>query len=260
MHTEHSYDCTNRVDDVLSTARARGLAGIAITDHECFDGAREAARKAVHHGLLVIPAMEVATEEGDVIGLFLRAPIESRRFAEVTDEIRAQGGVVYYPHPFKRRREVPDHVVERIDLLEVWNARGEAPGNPACNARAEALAARAGLARGAGSDAHFLWEIGRGAVELGEVHNLADVRARLLETGEREISRCETSLWAEVGSQFLKARKTGRREVWASAFRRFGRTLRWCTWDRARLAAREKLPWLRTLAQAARRLLGRATP
>lgn len=258
MHTRHSHDCTNRVEDVLATARARGLAGIAITDHECFDGAREAARRAVHYGLLVIPAMEVATEEGDVIGLFLREAIASRRFDQVVDEIHEQGGLVYYPHPFKRRNEIPNAVLDRVDLIEVWNARGEAPGALGCNDRAEALAERAGLARGAGSDAHFLWEIGRGAVELGEVESLADVRSALLDRQRGGFVRRETSLWAEVGSQFVKAAKTRRGEVWRSAFRRTGRTFRWCAWGRVRIALRDQLPWLRGIAQAARRWRGRA--
>ncbi len=258
MHTHYSHDCTSRVDDVLATAKARGLAGIAVTDHECFDGAREAARRAVHHGLLVIPAMEVATEEGDVIGLFLRGPIQSRRFDEVVEEIHAQGGLVYYPHPYKRRNEIPDAVLARVDVLEVWNARGEAPGDLGCNARAAALAEQAGLARGAGSDAHFLWEIGRGAVDLGEVYSLAEVRTALLERSRDRFVQRETTLWAEVASQLVKAAKTRRRDVARSALRRSWRTLHWCTLGRGRIALREQLPWLRSLVQAARRLRGRA--
>jgi len=256
-HSEHSFDSRNRVDDVLRTARERGLAGIAISDHESFEGAREALRKAPAHGLLVIPAMEVATEEGDVIGLFLSAPIRSRRFAEVADEIRKQGGVVYYPHPYKRRSEIPRHVLESIDVLEVWNARGEAIGGRRCNARAEALAAREGLPRGAGSDAHFLFEIGRGAVDLGEVRNLAEARARLLETGPRTLVRCETTLFAEVASQFVKASCVGGADVRRSAWRRLGRTLRWLAWGRARVAVRRRWPGL---GSHLRRWLGAESP
>lgn len=236
----------------MRTARARGLGGIAIADHESFEGTRQAARLGARYGLLVIPAMEVATEEGDVIGLFLREPVRARSFANVADEIREQGGVVYYPHPFKRRYEIPDALLASIDVLEVWNARGETPGDLACNLRAEALARRVGLAWGAGSDAHFLWEIGRGAVELGAVCSLDEARTRLLERGERVIVREPTSLFAEVASQFVKAHKTGRREVWRSAWRRLGHTLRWLSWGRARVATRRRMPWLRPIARRLR--------
>src|SRR5438067_234367 len=43
MHTHWSHDCAMEVPDLLAHAEAEGLAAIAITDHNVFGGAQEAA-------------------------------------------------------------------------------------------------------------------------------------------------------------------------------------------------------------------------
>jgi predicted metal-dependent phosphoesterase TrpH len=78
----------------------------------------------------VIVAEEVKTaEQGEVIGLFIEEKIpRGMTLAETIAAIRAQGGLVYVPHPFDRLHSVPDYehllaVVEDIDALEVFNPR-----------------------------------------------------------------------------------------------------------------------------------------
>ena len=65
---------------------------------------RRASRK-----LIVIPGEEVKTDdEGEVIGLFLKEEIpRGMSFAETVEAIRAQGGLVYVPHPFDRLHAIP---------------------------------------------------------------------------------------------------------------------------------------------------------
>jgi len=131
MHTDHSGDCATPVDKLLQTARDRGLGAIAITDHNEVSGALEARRIAEGMGdIKVIVAEEVKTaEQGEVIGLFLEEKIpKGLTMAETIAEIRAQGGLVYVPHPFDRFHSVPDYehlldIVEEIDILEVFNPR-----------------------------------------------------------------------------------------------------------------------------------------
>ncbi len=131
MHTDHSGDCATPVDVLVNTARDRGLGAIAITDHNEVSGAIEARKLAEDLGdIKVIVAEEVKTaEQGEVIGLFLEEKIpKGLTMAETIREIRAQGGLVYVPHPFDRFHSVPDYehlldMVEEIDLLEVFNPR-----------------------------------------------------------------------------------------------------------------------------------------
>ena len=170
LHTSWSHDCSIDVEELLDHAEAQGLGAIAVTDHNVFGGALEAAEKARGRRLVVIPGEEVKTaDEGEVIGLFLREEIpRGMSFGETVAAIRAQGGLVYVPHPFDRLHAIPPpetlhrHLAE-IDVLEVYNARLLFE---AYNEEALRFARKYNLTPGAGSDAHVLAGVGTGAVRM----------------------------------------------------------------------------------------------
>jgi predicted metal-dependent phosphoesterase TrpH len=169
MHTEHSYDCSMPVEDVLDYAEAQGLGAIAITDHNVFAGAREAFELARDRQLTVIPGEEVKTDRGEVIGLFLSEEIpRGLSMEETIAAVREQGGLVYLPHPFDRLHTIPDaptlhrHLAE-IDVLEVYNARLL---RESFNDEALRFARKYNLTMAAGSDAHVLQGIGTGLVRM----------------------------------------------------------------------------------------------
>ena len=165
MPTDHSGDCATPVDVLIHTARDRGLGAIAITDHNEVSGALEARKLAEELGdIKVIVAEEVKTaEQGEVIGLFLEEKIpKGLTMAETIREIRAQGGLVYVPHPFDRFHSVPDYehlldIVEEIDLLEVFNPR---VALTSFNEEAVRFARKYRIVPAAGSDSHVAQGLG----------------------------------------------------------------------------------------------------
>jgi predicted metal-dependent phosphoesterase TrpH/glycosyltransferase involved in cell wall biosynthesis len=170
MHTSWSHDCAIEVSELLAHAEAEGLGAIAITDHNVFGGAREAAAAAT--GLTVIPGEEIKTDgQGEVIGLFLSGEIQSgMSFGETVRAIREQGGLVYLPHPFDRMHAIPDAAtlrghLDEIDVFEVYNARLLFEGY---NEEALRFARKYNLTMGAGSDAHVLQGVGTGALRMRE--------------------------------------------------------------------------------------------
>jgi hypothetical protein len=170
MHTSWSHDCSIDVDELLDHAEAEGLGAIAVTDHNVFGGALEAVEKARGRRLTVIPGEEIKTDhQGEVIGLFLKEEIpRGLSFGETVAAIRAQGALVYVPHPFDRLHAIPDpatlhrHLAE-IDVFEVYNARLLFEGY---NDEAVRFARKYNLTRAAGSDAHVLQGVGTGAVRM----------------------------------------------------------------------------------------------
>ena len=169
MHTEHSHDCAVPVDALLEYAEAQGLGAIAVTDHNVFNGAREAVELAKGRALTVIPGEEVKTESGEVIGLFLDDEIpRGMSMGDTIAAIREQNGIVYLPHPFDRLHTIPDaeslhrHLAE-IDVFEVYNARLLFEG---FNDEALRFARKYNLTMGAGSDAHVLQGVGTGLVRM----------------------------------------------------------------------------------------------
>jgi predicted metal-dependent phosphoesterase TrpH len=170
LHTSWSHDCQIEVAELLDHAEGVGLGAIAVTDHNVFGGALEAAALARDRELTVIPGEEVKTDsQGEVIGLFLREEIpRGMSFGDTIAAIREQGGIVYLPHPFDRIHTCPDpatihrHLAE-IDVLEVYNARLLFE---TYNDEALRFARKYGLQMGAGSDAHVLQGVGTGVLRM----------------------------------------------------------------------------------------------
>src|SRR5919206_548297 len=120
--------------------------------------------------LVVIPGEEIKTDgQGEVIGLFLSEEIpRGMSFADTVAAIRAQGGLVYLPHPFDRLHAIPDAATLRrhladVDVFEVYNARLLFD---AYNDEALRFARKYNLTAGAGSDAHVLQGVGTGALRM----------------------------------------------------------------------------------------------
>ena len=171
-HTSWSHDCSVPAEALLDAAEEIGLGAIAVTDHNVFGGALEAAERARGRDLIVIPGEEVKTKgQGEVIGLFLHEEIpRGMSFEDTLRAIREQGGLVFLPHPFDRRHAIPDpqtlhrHLAE-IDVLEVYNARLLME---TYNDEALRFARKYNVLQGAGSDAHVLPGLGTGAVRMRE--------------------------------------------------------------------------------------------
>lgn len=171
LHTWGSWDSLSDPEAVLARARARGVGRIAITDHNRL---HVALAMATRYPDAVIPGEEVKTAEGiDVIGLYLREEIpKGTSMAETCRQVRAQGGIVYLPHPYAPGKGGSGRHAETLaaeaDVVEVWNARLLARG---ANDRGAALAARFERRRGAGSDAHTPAEAGNAWVEVPDHPN-----------------------------------------------------------------------------------------
>lgn len=140
-----------------------GIDVLAVTDHHEIGGAL-AVRAAAP--FTVIVGEEVRTAEGgEIIGLFLTERIPAGLPAPaVIAVIRAQGGLIYLPHPYDRVRgtrwepHLREALLNEADIIEVFNARNL---SPAADAAAAAAAGRLGKAAVAGADAHHPAEIGR---------------------------------------------------------------------------------------------------
>jgi len=212
MHTSWSHDCQVPVEELLDHAEAEGLGAIAVTDHNVFGGAREAVERAHRRKLVVIPGEEIKTaEDGEVIGLFLQEEIpRGLSFAATFDAIRAQGGIVYVPHPFDRLHAIPDAAtlrlhVQQIDVLEVYNARLLFE---AYNDEALRFARKYDLTMGAGSDAHVLQGVGTGALRMrafdGPEEFLASLRGAQVLRRPRSLLYLQSLKWAAQAKERVR--------------------------------------------------------
>jgi len=207
MHTDHSHDCATTVEELLATARARGLGAIAVTDHNEISGAQDALAKA--DGVKVIVAEEVKTaSQGEVIGLFLSEKIpRGMTLTETIAEIKRQGGLVYVPHPFDRLHAVPDYehlldVLEDVDAIEVFNPR---IAFKPFNEEAVRFAGKYRIVAGAGSDSHVA--AGLGSVRI-RMRNFDGPQEFLESLRDADIIRKPTSLLYVQALKFLQTKAT----------------------------------------------------
>jgi len=74
---------------ICEKARAAGLDGFALTDHDTVDGLDEAAAEAARHGLLFVPGIEVSAYENcEVHILGLGINYKNPGFADALNEIK----------------------------------------------------------------------------------------------------------------------------------------------------------------------------
>ncbi|MGB8310052.1 MAG: PHP domain-containing protein [Methanoregula sp.] len=162
VHTNFSKDGESSVEDILRQAETVGLDVIAITDHDCVDGAKKAL--AFNSTILVIPGIEVSTRQGHLIVLGVTEIIPSGLDVRETVRIaHRMGALVILPHPYHLWR----HGVARriraamsiVDAVEAFNSRyivGSA------NQKAGRIAARLHKPCVGGSDAHNARFVGYG--------------------------------------------------------------------------------------------------
>ena len=160
IHTYHSPDSEQRIEEVLRAAARLCLGAIAVSDHNSLGGAIETMNTAPPE-LLVIPAIEVSSAEGHILAYNVTDEVpRDKSAAETIELIHARGGIAVAAHPYRLWNGLGSKVVldNRFDAIEAMNGRNTERGN----AKAIELAQRAHLPMTGGSDAHCAENIGSG--------------------------------------------------------------------------------------------------
>src|SRR5262249_58376909 len=114
-HTMWSGDSTTTPEEIEEAVVESGIDVLCVTDHNSIRGAESLAAQLPCR---VVVGEELRTHAGEIIGLFLTEHVPfgiSPR--EAADRIRAQGGVVYVPHPYDpMRRNLAETAL--IDLAD----------------------------------------------------------------------------------------------------------------------------------------------
>lgn len=180
-HSDYSPDCRTSIADQARAVRSVGLDVVCATDHGTIEGALRL--REIADGFRVIVGEEIATRDGELVGLFLEHAVPSGLTAEETiARIRDQGGLVSVPHPFSHtrpqriRRDALDRLWPLVDCIEVFNGRETSAQE---NRQARAYARERNVPGAVGSDAHRESEFGGAWVEIEEFVGAAEFIAAL---------------------------------------------------------------------------------
>jgi predicted metal-dependent phosphoesterase TrpH len=167
-HSFFSGDGVSSPEQLIESARKKGLNGFAMTDHNTCDaitylldkGLMRADGRPVND-FLVVPGVEVTTAEGHLLCIGTVLPnLKGRPALEVCHLTHEAGGLAVPPHPYDLfRAGIRENVLNTlpIDAIEVFNA---ASTLKRYNQSAFNYARERGLPMTAASDAHHYAAIG----------------------------------------------------------------------------------------------------
>jgi hypothetical protein len=194
VHSFFSSDAASSPEELIAAARARGLSGIAITDHDTCEAHNYLVENGLArtdglpaHGFLVVPGVEVSTADGHLLCIGTVLPdMRGKPALDVMRAIEDRGGVAIPSHPYDHwRAGIREEVLDQLNLkaIEVFNAAAKKEFNQ----QALAYAAGRGLSMTASSDAHHA-----SAVAVSFTHfelddlNLADLLRAIRKGGTPE--------------------------------------------------------------------------
>src|SRR3954470_24518708 len=132
-HSFFSGDGISSPEDMIAAARAKGLSGIAITDHNTCDAGNYLLEKGLMrldglpvNDFLILPGVEVTTADGHLLCIGAELPyLKGKPAREVCDMIHERGGLAIPPHPYDLfRAGIRFSTLETlpVDAIEVFNA------------------------------------------------------------------------------------------------------------------------------------------
>lgn len=168
-HSSASNDGSIKPEQYQAALTSGLLDYIAVTDHNRIDSALEIQQLLGDH---IIVGEEISTTEGDLIGLFLQEVVEPGLSpADTIKAVKAQGGLVYIPHPFETVRKgmqqaIMNELSDDIDIIEIHNGRAVFQNR---SQKAIVWATMNHKARAASSDAHGAHGLGKTYTVISEV-------------------------------------------------------------------------------------------
>jgi predicted metal-dependent phosphoesterase TrpH len=160
-------------DELIERAKAVGLDGVCLTEHDAMWEPRKLRDLAKRHSFLVIPAIEVDTEDDHMLAFGLSHCLDGmRRVAHLARLVADAGGAMVAPHPYRRlatllrmdddfwtmalEQAATNPAFQHVCALEAINGRSTQDEN----LFSWQLCDRLGLPAVAGSDAHEPSDIG----------------------------------------------------------------------------------------------------
>ena len=154
IHSQYSEDGVGTPNEIMKLVQKKGLHGMAVTDHNSIKGSLEAL-KLKSKDFVIIPGLEISTQDGHLLALGVKENIPRELSAEETvEKILDKGGIPVVPHLFRRmsgiKREKLEPIRSKIPAIEVFNGCSL----PKTNIKTAEVAKELKLGGTGGSDAH----------------------------------------------------------------------------------------------------------
>jgi len=127
IHTKKSYDANIKIEKLLDYVIKNKIDYFCVTDHHSFEACEIIEKllksKKYRGKTKLVKGMEITTEYGDIIPLFIKKEIKTREFLEVVRETKKQKGLLIIPHPYHMHKHLP-YLIKHVDGIEIFNSCG----------------------------------------------------------------------------------------------------------------------------------------
>jgi len=185
IHTEKfSRDSRMSLEAGLKQARAMGLDGVCITEHDVLAQYGNLDEIAARYGLVVLTGVEILTLDGDILCFGLdRVPEGMIDAATLTSRLDTMGGATVAAHPYRdNNRGVKDKLfaLPSLTAIEAYNGNT----SESDNLRAVRSARELALPMTGSSDAHSVDRVGLFATRFEETVSSMDALIAALRGGQ----------------------------------------------------------------------------
>ena len=197
LHTHtrpYSWDSYLSPDDLIELSRAKGLDGICLSEHDYLWDPDEGAALARKHNYLVLPAIEINTDDGHILVYGINKYVYGmHRSGELARHVEQAHGAMVGAHPYRRQmpwyveneRDYHDALVrashnpayQHCAALEMINGRGTKRENEFSARLCEFM----DMPGTGGTDSHAIQDIGKCATYFDrEIRNERDLIGEIL--------------------------------------------------------------------------------
>jgi len=186
-----SWDSYLTPDELIERSRAAGLDAICLSEHDYFWKPEDVAELAKRHNYLVLPAIEINTDDGHILAYGLDKYVYGmHRSHELAHHVEEANGAMVAAHPY--RRQMPWYIENDRDYQEALTRASRNPAFRYCvaleaingrgsikeNTFSQRLCEQMSMRGTGGSDAHARIDIGRCATyferEVRDVEGLIE--------------------------------------------------------------------------------------
>lgn len=169
-----SWDSFLTPDELIDRSKQAGIDGIVLSEHDWAWDPEEVKRLAQRHDFLVLPGMEINTEDGHILVYGMHRYVYGmHRSHELAGHVQADGGVMIAAHPYRRQhpwdwqsekewadaldRAQRNGAYRFISGMEIGNGRGKLEENSFSVKVADVM----GFHGTAATDAHAVADVGK---------------------------------------------------------------------------------------------------
>jgi predicted metal-dependent phosphoesterase TrpH len=128
-----SWDSYLSPDDLIERSKQAGLDGICLSEHDYLWDPEEVAKLAKRHDYLVLPAIEINTDDGHILVYGINKYVYGmHRSHELAHHVEAANGAMVAAHPY--RRQMPWYMENERDYKEALVRASQNPAYRYCAA------------------------------------------------------------------------------------------------------------------------------